>query len=335
MVHDYFPIDNLNLLIDSYFVQPDLVDSSVLDDDKTIQQRMGFIADSINNDHKILKEATQKINQLAEQAGVDASPTLIDTVDSISKTFTDLQTDYTKIQTEREKSESAWIEERDRLNESLNTQKQEIDRLNALPSVEPIESAALIIDGETKTSELLNSTILFDGNAYYSESFLEGYLLGDDLRYDSVSGTLVYGNEKPEKVKFSTNLIKQDYNLLYDRNCTMSLTTYNGCIRKDTKYDRSGYMILDLNKQFSKCSFKIGHKNQCELCNGSITFYGKNENGDYNNQIWQIELNPNMNPEDYEVPLNYIEDVKVVFWQDSDYRDTAGVYALTDLYFYR
>ena len=214
------------------------------------------------------------------------------------------------------------------LKEQIAEKDAQIADLKQRPSAEVLQTG-LIIDGENIADTLSGGVAQIDGNAYYAESMLETYFLDQDLRYDPDGNHIVYGNEKPEKVRFAKGMVSNEDNI-YSYNATFSMATdeYSNGIRSASSW-ASGFMQIVLKEQYSKCSFTIGHVDGADMEEATVVFYGKDEYGEFTVELATIHLSPSMSPQSYEVPLNYRSDVEV--WMSSTFR----YYGLTDFYFYR
>lgn len=313
MVTDYISLNSLDNLVNTYFVQTGLVDKSVIG--LEADEQIASIARAMTDQNMDASESGDVLAYVTEQLGIDVeSDSLKDSLTAISEAVSALQNERDSLQ-----------EEGDSLNEQLESVSAENEELRNRSTADILQTG-LIIDGENITDALSSGVALIDGNAYYSEFMLETYLLDADLRYDSAGNNIVYGNEKPEKVRFAPGMIVNDNNLLYNATFTMATDEYSNGIRGNSYYSDS-YMQIRLKEQYSKCTFTVGHIDQASMNDGTIVFYARDEYGEFTVELKTIHLSGSMNPESYEIPLNYASDVKVVL-------NFGNHYGIINFYFY-
>lgn len=297
----------------THFVQAGLVDDSVLALDAN--EQMEYIAKAMTDQKKDEIDSKEVVQQLSDQLSLDVEEAdFLTTLQSISEAVTALQ-----------EEKSGWEEEKADLVQQIAEKDAQIADLKQRPSAEVLDTG-LIIDGENIADTLSGGVAQIDGNAYYAESMLETYFLDQDLRYDPDGNHIVYGNEKPEKVRFAPKMVSNSDNIeSYNATFSMATDEYSNGI----KTHGSGFMQIVLKEQYSKCSFTIGHVDGAQMYDATVVFYGKDEYGEFTVELGTIKLSPSMSPQSYEVPLNYISDVKVSMG------DSFYCYGITDFYFYR
>ncbi len=323
MVTDYISLNSLDTLLQTHFVQAGLVDDSVLELDAN--EQMEYIAKAMTDQKKEEIDSKEVVQQLSDQLSLDVEEAdFLTTLQSISEAVTALQEEKSGWETDRNNADA----EKADLKEQIAEKDAQIADLKQRPSAEVLQTG-LIIDGENIADTLSGGVAQIDGNAYYAESMLETYFLDQDLRYDPDGNHIVYGNEKPEKVRFAKGMVSNEDNI-YSYNATFSMATdeYSNGIRSASSW-ASGFMQIVLKEQYSKCSFTIGHVDGADMEEATVVFYGKDEYGEFTVELATIHLSPSMSPQSYEVPLNYRSDVEV--WMSSTFR----YYGLTDFYFYR
>lgn len=316
MVTDYISLNSLDTLLQTHFVQAGLVDDSVLALDAN--EQMEYIAKAMADQKKGEIDSKEVLQQLSDQLSLDVEEAdFLTTLQSISEAVTALQ-----------EEKSGWEEEKADLVQQIAEKDAQIADLKQRPSAEVLQ-AGLIIDGENIADTLSGGVAQIDGNSYYAESMLETYFLDQDLRYDPDGNHIVYGNEKPEKVRFAPGMVSNSNNIeSYNATFSMATDEYSNGIRT-TGWGGTTYMQMVLKEQYSKCSFTIGHVDGASMEEATVVFYGKDEYGEFTVELGTIKLSPSMSPQSYEVPLNYRSDVKVSMSSSFSY------YGLTDFYFYR
>ena len=317
MVTNYVSLNSLDTLLQTHFVQAGLVDDSVLALDAN--EQMEYIAKAMTDQKKDEIDSKEVVQQLSDQLSLDVEEAdFLTTLQSISEAVTALQ-----------EEKSGWEEEKADLVQQIADRDAQIADLKQRPSAEVLDTG-LIIDGENIADTLSGGVAQIDGNAYYAESMLETYFLDQDLRYDPDGNHIVYGNEKPEKVRFAPKMVSNEENInSYNATFSMATDEYSNGIRTTHTYSADSYMQIVLKEQYSKCSFTIGHVDGADMYDATIVFYGKDEYGEFTVELGTIKLSPSMSPQSYEVPLNYRSDVKV--WMNNSFKH----YGLTDFYFYR
>ncbi len=317
MVTNYVSLNSLDTLLQTHFVQAGLVDDSVLALDAN--EQMEYIAKAMTDQKKEEIDSKEVVQQLSDQLSLDVEEAdFLTTLQSISEAVTALQ-----------EEKSGWEEEKADLVQQIAEKDAQIADLKQRPSAEVLDTG-LIIDGENIADTLSGGVAQIDGNAYYAESMLETYFLDQDLRYDPDGNHIVYGNEKPEKVRFAPKMVSNSNNIeSYNATFSMATDEYSNGIRTTYTYTADSYMQIVLKEQYSKCSFTIGHVDGAGMEEATVVFYGKDEYGEFTVELGTIKLSPSMSPQSYEVPLNYRSDVKV--WMNNSFKH----YGLTDFYFYR
>ena len=317
MVTNYVSLNSLDTLLQTHFVQAGLVDDSVLALDAN--EQMEYIAKAMTDQKKEEIDSKEVVQQLSDQLSLDVEEAdFLTTLQSISEAVTALQ-----------EEKSGWEEEKADLVQQIAEKDAQIADLKQRPSAEVLDTG-LIIDGENIADTLSGGVAQIDGNAYYAESMLETYFLDQDLRYDPDGNHIVYGNEKPEKVRFAPKMVSNSNNIeSYNATFSMATDEYSNGIRTTYTYTADSYMQMVLKEQYSKCSFTIGHVDGAGMEEATVVFYGKDEYGEFTVELGTIKLSPSMSPQSYEVPLNYRSDVKV--WMNNSFKH----YGLTDFYFYR
>ena len=324
MVTNYVSLNSLDTLLQTHFVQAGLVDDSVLELDAN--EQMEYIAKAMTDQKKEEIDSKEVVQQLSDQLSLDVEEAdFLTTLQSISEAVTALQEEKSGWETDRNNADA----EKADLKEQIAEKDAQIADLKQRPSAEVLQTG-LIIDGENIADTLSGGVAQIDGNAYYAESMLETYFLDQDLRYDPDGNHIVYGNEKPEKVRFAPKMVSNSNNIeSYNATFSMATDEYSNGIRTTYTYTADSYMQIVLKEQYSKCSFTIGHVDGAGMEEATVVFYGKDEYGEFTVELGTIKLSPSMSPQSYEVPLNYRSDVKV--WMNNSFKH----YGLTDFYFYR
>ena len=324
MVTNYVSLNSLDTLLQTHFVQAGLVDDSVLALDAN--EQMEYIAKAMTDQKKDEIDSKEVVQQLSDQLSLDVEEAdFLTTLQSISEAVTALQEEKSGWETDRNNADA----EKADLVQQIAEKDAQIADLKQRPSAEVLDTG-LIIDGENIADTLSGGVAQIDGNAYYAESMLETYFLDQDLRYDPDGNHIVYGNEKPEKVRFAPKMVSNEENInSYNATFSMATDEYSNGIRTTHTYSADSYMQIVLKEQYSKCSFTIGHVDGADMYDATIVFYGKDEYGEFTVELGTIKLSPSMSPQSYEVPLNYRSDVKV--WMSHSFY----CYGMTDFYFYR
>ena len=265
MVTNYVSLNSLDTLLQTHFVQAGLVDDSVLALDAN--EQMEYIAKAMTDQKKEEIDSKEVVQQLSDQLSLDVEEAdFLTTLQSISEAVTALQ-----------EEKSGWEEEKADLVQQIAEKDAQIADLKQRPSAEVLDTG-LIIDGENIADTLSGGVAQIDGNAYYAESMLETYFLDQDLRYDPDGNHIVYGNEKPEKVRFAPKMVSNSNNIeSYNATFSMATDEYSNGIRTTYTYTADSYMQIVLKEQYSKCSFTIGHVDGAGMEEATVVFYGKIE----------------------------------------------------------
>ena len=300
--NDYIPFDNISILIENYLVASNCVDKDILDLEtpieqfKMIEDTFVELKDTYASNILDLKSENQRLNKLIES--------LNSNIDELKKN-----------------------------NNALN----ESNKLLGHRKTVDLKKTNLIISGELMNAgESINNTVaVIDGNNYYSQSFLNTYILDDDshIKYNETENAVILGNQKPEKTKFNWDGMVTDtdkviyYRLGDSETFSMGTDVYNeGC-----RIEANASFYVHLKCKYSKMSFTYGHIDNTERDNLELTIFALDENREtYTTVIKTITLSGEMEPKDIEIPISYASAIKVVV-SDGFYK---AKYGLSNIYFY-
>ncbi|MBQ7431944.1 MAG: hypothetical protein IJV50_00520 [Lachnospiraceae bacterium] len=328
MVTDYISLNSLGTLLNTHFVQAGLVDDSVLELDAN--EQMEYIAKAMADQKKEEIDSKEVLQQLSDQLGLDVEEAdFLTSLQSISEEVTTLQNEKSELESYRDNAEA----EKADLKQQIAEKDAQIADLKQRPSAEVLQTG-LIIDGENIADILSGGVAQIDGNSYYAESMLETYFLDQDLRYDPDGNHIVYGNEKPEKVRFSKDYMKSnDSNIDYNTTIYMDAEKYSDSM-KIGYYDT--YLQISLKKQYSKCKFTVGHIDNESMRNGTMTIYTRsNDESGFDHVVKTIPLSGTMAPVTYEIQLDYASGMYIKYEPDVKNNGNNYNYGITDFYFYR
>lgn len=302
--NNYIPFDNISLLINNYLVTSNYVDEKILDLEspneqfKMIEDTFKGMNDNYSSDISNSKSENQRLNNLIE---------------SLNSNAEDLKTN----------------------NIALSERIKELEQQETVE----LKESNLIIDGELMNAgdSINNSVAVINGNNYYSQSFLNTYILENDnhIKYDPSENSVVLGNQKPERIKLNWDEMVTDvkdvnyYSLGNSDTFSMGTNVYNeGCVVK-----RNTNFYIHLKNKYSKMAFTYGHVDNTSRGNLELTIFALDENKEtYTTVIKTITLSGEMEPKETgEIPLSYASAIKIVVSASGDF---DARYGLSNIYFY-
>lgn len=319
MIHDYISFDSMSTLLQHYLIDPGYVEDTILEEtsaDKqfqTLQLAFENYSSTVKTSLENLGLPTEKISDMS-------------TADMLSKLPSLAHTTYADAQNYENKNKELSAD-----NVSL---EEKIKQLGSQKTAE-LKNANLIIDGELMNlgDPINNSVALVEGNAYYSQTLLNTYMLGEILKYDATENTTILGNQKPEKSKLSWEKMVSDphnievYSLGNGSTFSMGMNSFGeGVVLSD-----EDYFYVHLKNKYSKLSFTYGHVDNTSQGNLELSVLAMDDNGEtYTTTLQTITLSGEMEPKSIEIPLSYVSAIKIVV-SDGDYR---ARYGLSNIYLY-
>ena len=329
MIERYFAIDTASTLIDSYLVDMDYVDSAILEEE-SLDQQFKIIHDSFAEYDNAVQEALVNMGQ--DQSAVsemnrytmlaqlpNAAEELYDKCDNKDKQIEQLNSRITALE-----------------KENMDLQNQ-VDDYKQRKEAELIASK-LIVDGELMNNgEPINKAIAkVDGNYYYSQAFLNAHVLSDQIYQDSQDDTIVVGNAKPEKVKFSWDIVTNSDGVgVYTPGGGGSFVLDTKSYSEGLVLTGTDYFYAYLGGKYSKLTFTYGHVDNTCMYDLELTIFALDANNEEYTLLKTIPLKATLACKDIEISLGYATKIKVVMsgWVNYD-SQFATQYGLTDIYFY-
>lgn len=319
MVHDYITFDSISTLLQNYLIGPGYVDKAILEE-SSVDKQFAMLQSSFDDYSSAIESSLENLGISSESVSDMSTVEMLNKLPSLALiTYNSNQSNSSVVSS---------------LTADNAVLKEENDRLKSQKTVELID-ANLIIDGELMNSgDSINySVALIEGNAYYSQSLLNTYVLSETLKYDTAENAVVVGNQKPEKVKLSWDSMVSDphgvevYSLGSGSTFAMGMTSYGeGIVLSD-----EDYFYVHLKNQYSKLSFTYGHVDNTSQGNLELTVLAMDENGEtYTTALKTITLIGEMEPKNIEIPLSYTSAIKIVV-SSGDYR---ARYGLSDIFLY-
>lgn len=300
VAREYIPIDNIDSLIEQYFVSNGLISDDILELDTNLQfEKISSILSDFQSEQNTY---LNNLKEILVSNGIDVEA---ESLEEIYNIIGSISNEYVALSEEREKNKNQTMAE--------------------------IMSTRLVVDGEEIDVDIPSSVAAIDGHYFYSESLLNSFL-SEAISLDSSSATVYYGNERAEKSVFNSNMITDisnfdEYTVGDGNSFTMGANTYdNGFIENNTDESR---FYANLKGEYSKISFVVGHLDGTKMEEATLYIYTKNGNEQYR-LLKSFVLTPDMFPEEKTVDINYADGIQVViegsFW---------AKYALADIYLYR
>ena len=319
MIHNYITFDSTSGLIQSYLIGAGYVDEAILQEG-SIDKQFAMLQSSFDNYSTAIESSLENLGLSSESISEMSKVEMLDRLPSLALLV------YNSNQNNSNKVESLTSD-----NVALT---EENERLKTQKTVELMD-ANLIIDGELMNSgDPINySVALIEGNAYYSQSLLNTYVLSEMLKYDTTENAAIVGNQKPEKVKLSWDSMVSDphgvdvYRLGSGNTFSMGMTSYGEGIVLSAE----DCFYVHLRNEYSKLSFTYGHVDNTSQGNLELSILAMDENGEtYTTTLKTITLVGEMEPKNIEIPLSYASAIKIVV-SNGDY---SARYGLSNIYLY-
>lgn len=337
VVDRYFSADTVSTFIDTYLVETGYVDDSILSVESPNEQFQIIYNSFVQYEETIVQY---------EETIKDTMVTLGENQEEVSKMErAALLSELPYLADATVKSNSDKDKEIKGLNETINTlttdnknKQNEIDELKKRKEAD-LKQSHLIIDGELMNNgdSVPNAVAIVDGNNYYSESLLNTHLypdsIPDKILYDMQENVVVFGNAKPEKVRFSWDdmVFDPDVDDVYKMGSGRSFDMAKNSYTEGLVLMRNDYFYAQLRGQYSKMTFTYGHVDNTEQSDLELKIYALDENGEtYTRLLKTITLKGEMIPKDVEVPLGYVSAIKIVVSDGSKYPR----FGLTNIHFY-
>lgn len=183
--HDVITYDNVSDIIETYFVDYGLVDASILDLESP-QDQMRMIRDIIQEQQSVSNETVSQVNDLLLTIGYDS-----ETVGNMDEE-------------EKFNALSSYL---------VNVEANE----NALTELKPktladLFAPSLVIQGESIDTTLQDFVAVINGKNYYQETFLNSYILDEQLSLSD--GVLRYADSAPERMKVTDAVMHDNSNFV-------------------------------------------------------------------------------------------------------------------------
>lgn len=330
VIERYFAIDTASTLIDSYLVDMDFVDPSILEEE-SLDQQFKMIHDSFVEYDNAIQAALVNMGQEQSTVSEMNRNAMLAKLPSLSDEMFD-----------RCAEKDSQLEQQNERITALETEKAELqNQVNDYEQRKEAEllGSCLIIDGERMNNgESINSTIAkVDGHYYYGETFIEAYLLKEKIDYDVQSQTIIVGNSQPEKVKFTWDKMVynpsgvDNYLLTDNRTFSMAAKSYSEGI----VLSENDYFYVQLDGKYSKISFTYGHIDGTNLGDLELTFFAVDDNNEsYTTFLQTIKMPGEMTSKEIEVPIGYAKTIKVVVSDGNDWDSDRANFGLTNIYLY-
>ena len=309
----YVTLDSFNSFIKGYLVDRGLVSEDILQSD--LDTQFSAISENMLNSKISLDEYRSSLRKTLEECGVS---------ESVAEVLNDTEIiSGIDSQIDQMKSSNADLEA------NLADLLEKNEELNGR-TVAEIKNASLIVDGERIGDAIPNSVALAGGHTFYSESILSAFLT-EKLTFDGEQNVVSYGEQKAEKVAFSSNMITDSkgyeiYSAGNGKSFAMGTNIYDEGYVSETS---NSYIYANLKGEFSKIIFLVGHVDGTEMEEKNMYIYTKNGNEEYR-LLEKYTLTADMFPEEKILDINYADGIRIVM--DSNYRSR---YAITDIHLYR
>ena len=313
MAHEYVSFNSINTLLQKYFVESGYVNEAILEFD-TVDKQFEMLEEILENYSASIETSLVNMGLSHEKVS--------------GMSHTDMLSRLPAFALELYNDNQIYASKNEGLNSENDALRDRIEQYSEQKTVELVESN-LIIDGELMNSgdSIKNAVAFVDGNAYYSQALLNTYILSENLKYNTAESAVVYGNQKPEKVKLSWDSMVSDahnvepYILGNSGTFSMGKNAYGeGVVLSD-----EDYFYIHLRSEYSLLSFTYGHVDNSSQGNLELTILAMDDNGEtYTTILKAISLVGEMEPKSVEVPLSYASAVKIVV-SDGDYNARYGL----------
>lgn len=329
MIERYFAIDTASTLIDNYLVDMDYVDPTILEVE-SLDQQFKIIHDSFAEYDNAVQEALVNMGQDQSTVSEMNRNTMLAQLPNLADGLYD-KCDDKDTQIEQHNN---------RINEleaEIKSLKEQIVDYEQRKEAELLDTR-LIIDGELMNNgDLVKTAVaMVDGHNYYSESLLNTYVAEEQIKYDSQEKSIIVGNAKPEKVKFSWDMVTNSdgvdvYQMGAGKTFVMDTNSYSeGMVLSGTDY-----FYAHLGGEYSKMSFSHGHIDNTLIADLKLTIYALDEKNEAYTVLETITLRGEMACDDVEIPLAYATKIKIVVSGGRNYDESHyAKFGLTDIYFY-
>lgn len=329
VIEHYFAADTASTFIDAYLVETGYVDESILEIE-SLDQQFQIIHDSFSQYEKTIETALIKMGQDPEEISQMEQAVLLPKLTDLAVEMTDSCSDKdTQIE-----------QHNNRINEleaEIKSLEEQIVDYEQRKEAELLDTR-LIIDGELMNNgDLVKTAVaMVDGHNYYSESLLNTYVAEEQIKYDSQEKSIIVGNAKPEKVKFSWDMVTNSdgvdvYQMGAGKTFVMDTNSYSeGMVLSGTDY-----FYAHLGGEYSKMSFSHGHIDNTLIADLKLTIYALDEKNEAYTVLETITLRGEMACDDVEIPLAYATKIKIVVSGGRNYDESHyAKFGLTDIYFY-
>ncbi len=337
---NYIPFDNIDNLMNTFFVSAGLISSNELLETE-VGEQMKIISEKMSSDKSLIKSQEEQLDEfrktlrsqlviLGEKTTVVEKKsddwlctTLASRISSFSQTISQKDTEISQ-----SKKQIAELQSR-------------ISELEQRKEAEIID-ARLVVDGEVISELSSNAVARVDGHFYYSESVLNTFL-ESRISYSVNNNTLTYGEEQPEKEKFYWGLVSDYEHVSYyssggGSTFSMSTDKYDHGIVCAQNSNEETVAYIQLKKQYSEISFTVGHIDGTPMTGRTLYIYTTDENGNYTSEAnYRLDLYGEMPVTVEHVPINYAQSIKIIISRSSSGYNSQykSQYGLADIYLHK
>lgn len=191
-----------------------------------------------------------------------------------------------------------------------------------------LSSPELKILGENINTTYTDYMASIDGHTYYLEGFLNDFL---PEKITNNEGVIQYGEESPEKINAISEGLAYDESGMDvckgDTYFTMGKKDYSFGIM--TKGYTSGKVNIDCNGKYSEMSFVIGHINNTDSANQTLTLSYLDADNIFK-KICAIELNDKIPIQTVTIPIHNTKIVQIT--TEPNNGAESGQYGIADIY---
>ncbi|MBR2095168.1 MAG: hypothetical protein IJ908_06120 [Fibrobacter sp.] len=331
---NYIPFDNIDNLMNTFFVSSGLIGSDELLG-KEISEQIKIISEQMSSDKNSIQFQKEQLTGLREALrtqlvalGEKSSVVEKKSDDWLCTTLSSKISSFSQTISKKD-------EEMSQMKSQIAELKSKISELESRKEAEIVD-AKLVVEGEVISESSSNAVARVDGHSYFSESVLNTFL-DNKISYSTNNNTLTYGEEQPEKEKFDWSLVSDYSNVSYyasggGETFKMSTDKYDhGIVCNYYRYNET-VAYIQLKKKYSEISFTVGHIDGTSMSGRTLYIYTTDEYGNYTSEAkYRLDLYGEMPVTVQNVPINYAQSIKIMISKSSD----NSQYGLADIYLHK
>lgn len=329
VIEHYFAADTASTFIDAYLVETGYVDESILEIE-SLDQQFRMIHDSFAEQDNAIQKALVNMGEDQEEISEMERAVLLSKLPNSAKILYEECSDKDELIKQKNKS----IEQ---LNKDNTDLQKQVDDYKQRKEAELVDTG-LIIDGELMNNgdSVKTAIAKVDGHNYYSESLLNTYIVEEKISYDSQGKTVIVGSAKPEKVKFSWDMVTNAEGVdVYQIGAGNSFVMDTKSFSEGIVLSGTDSFYVYLGGKYSKLSFLHGHIDNTLIADLKLTIYALDEKNEAYTVLATVPLRGEMACDSVEIPLAYATKIKITVSGGRNYDESYYTkFGLTDIYFY-